>query len=194
MGAQEEGQLPAPGLQDNNLLVCFMNETSSSAHSSSSSGTISGSSSDNEDKRFSALARANISSKKEHIIIPISSVGLSDDCLAGADTVQENPLFLEDRCSVPEGELGKEVEVQPSNRELQLQNNVAFFEQLAAIQTEARRKLRQAQTSACQTVTADRKACDFKRQIASILGNSNFTGGIGGSGGPRKLNRRLLTR
>ena len=99
---------------------------------------------------------------QEHVIIPISSVGLTDDCLAGSDTVQENPLFLEDRgsssCSVPEEALEEEEQPQPSNRELQLQNNVAFFEQLAAIQTEARRQLRQAQTSACQTVTADRKA------------------------------------
>ena len=55
------------------------------------------------------------------------------------------------------------------SRELQLQNNVAFFEQLASIQTKARRELRQAQTSASRAVEADRRSRDLKKQIVEVL-------------------------
>ena len=79
------------GLQDNSLLVCFMNEVEESSDNSD----------DCPGPRFTALARANISNKKEHVIIPIQSVlgDDNDDDWADAATntsssiVQENPLF-----------------------------------------------------------------------------------------------------
>ena len=102
--------------------------------------------------------------------------------------------FAEDPPLPPASPEGEE---EPSPRELQLQNNVAFFEQLAAIQTQAHRQLRQAQASASHSVQADRKTRDVKRQIATILANcsSNNTAALApNSGSSRRLNRRLLTR
>ena len=67
-------------LQDNSLLVCFMNESESTSES------------DNEERKTTAFARANISRRKEHVIIPINSV----EDFAVPDLVQENPLFASD--------------------------------------------------------------------------------------------------
>jgi len=165
------------------------------------------------------LGGANISNKSQHVIIPISSVEVGDGTFVSETSiVQENPLFrsvlLEDQededdtaeCQNTFTEKGgraqgraPEVQQHPSSRELQLQNNVAFFEQLASIQTRARRELRQAQTSASRAVEADRRSRDLKKQIVEVLSCSSKSGsesivGVGKHSSSRKLNRRVLTR
>jgi len=209
-GAADSSSSSLGPIQDNSLLLCFRATPESGAYPTekTSSQTTRG--------VGSVLGGANISNKSQHVIIPISSVEVGEDTfISETSIVQENPLFRsvlledqedEDECQNTLTEKGgrtegraPEVQQHPSSRELQLQNNVAFFEQLASIQTKARRELRQAQTSASRAVEADRRSRDLKKQIVEVLSCSSKSGsesivGVGKHSSSRKLNRRVLTR
>ena len=83
----------------------------------------------------------------------------------------------------------------PVEARSQLGSDLEFFKQLASIQSEARKKLKDAKQSACQEVERDRKTRRdiSNRDIANLLGCSSTLDLQGLPNHNRRLNRHILT-
>ena len=201
-GGKCESGAALSNLPENNLLVCFMNDIPSSEDGSLSGGSGNGSPKTKTDLELpsnSALAKANISRRKEHVIIPINSVEnlvCSEDFLCDNEQVQQNPLFAN---FSPQEAFETESEHSEADKEAKhkvslLQSDVEFFEQLADIQSEARMKLKAAQHSARQAIINDRKNRDVAFHLIKLLRLTEGSAAFSRlKNGGRKLNRRILT-
>lgn len=181
------------GLSGRNLLVCFMNDTPSDDDWESEDSCTTNAKSiapttgaqSRPVERVSAkslLVKGNISRKKGHVIIPLrcSSEAANDDLNS---VVSHSPVNSPD--------------VTTENQEERNLEN-AFFDQLANIQADARRKLRDAKTMAVKTLDAERCERRTNNEIVKLLGiplqPAHPNSKVKSHPGQRKLNRRVLTQ